>query len=829
MEGKIKVVLRCEKCNTIYELDVLLKDAPKILTRKIELEEEIDLEERRLTISDLPPTIPKAFKPFLEEKIPFFIPIFYKRVMERKPVKGNEISVKFFSTLGISEDIAKELVDYFAEKGIKALYKFQEIAIQEGLQGKHIVIVAPTGTGKTEAFTLPAFITVVKYIKNGWKLRPLVLIIYPTKALARDQLQKLFDYAAIFKLRIDILDGDTPNKVRKRIMRDPPEILLTNFDMIHFHMGKRTPLGALFPRARIVIIDELHEYTGAFGTNIHYIIKRLKRMGAGYGKIQFIMSSATISNPGEFASKLIGDKVKVITETGRKTPLHILLAYCTDQIQYALARIILKTIEQKIKTLVFLNTRRSAELTFHILRKLARKYQDIVNKFELHRAGLPKKIRESIEIAFKRGEKNVLISTPTLELGIDIGDIDLVISEITPINRFIQRSGRAGRREEPGAAILALRSDDPISDYYAVNPRDYFEDVSLNYIEPMNRYIAERHTYISAYERPIDEEEVQSLQFDKSVIKDLLKAGALFKLGNKYYANGTVFSKYFMTNIRGSDKIVKVIFNGKIIDEREAIIALRELYPGAIYLNRGVKYVVKSLNLSNLIAEVERAPREYIDLYTRPIYTSGAKPVEGMIWRDTLGTRIFFGNLQMRATVEGYVVFQEGSKKPIAEYELEQPIRYQYETYGVVFKALPVRHSDTELVAGTYHALEHILIEGTNAITGGGSEDLGGIAYGTTGVIVIYDGSPGGNGVSRLLFERFEKAVEKAYKILMSCRCREDVPCNKCVYSYRCGNNNRPLNQIGAQDILRRMIKREKVEDADKALEILEIMEKGIV
>ncbi len=822
-----RITLHCPTCHISYEIEIKYSDIRDI---DKELSTESDREyifERRITIDAIPPNVPQAIKLMVSLDSQSCIPVYFRRMMDQPPRTGNELDLNYLLSLGIPKEFSIKLLEYLRSRGIHRLYAFQEKAIRLGINGKNIIIVAPTGTGKTEAFTIPAMIRTVKLKRTGAE-GPIVLIIYPTKALARDQLSKLFDYAGIFGLSISVLDGDTPYKTRSKIILNPPDILLTNFDMINFHMGKRTRLGKLFHKARIIIIDEMHQYSGAFGTHVHYIIKRLKRMAEHSDKLQFFMASATISNPLEFGSQLIGETAVLINETGRKTPLYLLFMYCLDPIQYAVAKLLTEILRHNIKTLVFFNTRKSAELALHILKRMSLKYREISNKFDLHRAGLPKKIRRLIENQFKKGEKLALLATPTLELGIDIGDIDLVLSEITPVNRFIQRSGRSGRRGA-GSAVLLMRSDDPISDYYLMNPRDYFEDISLCYIEPGNMYIAEKHVYLMAFEKPLTNEEIDSLGIPREVIDRLISAGAIFPLSNKYYANGNLFNSYFSKNIRGADKVVRVIYNDKVIDEREAIIAIRELYPGAIYINRGVKYLVESLDLNSLKAVVKKAPREYDDLYTRPIYTSGARPKSEMDWKESLGTRIFHGKLQMRSTVEGYLVFQEGSKKPLAEYELDDPISYNYETQGLVFKAPELDYSDSDLIAGSYHALEHVIIEGTNVITGGGSEDLGGISFGTTGVIVIYDSTPGGNGVSRILFERFEKAVERAYRILLSCKCGNSEVCNKCVYSYRCGNNNQPLYQPGTKNLLEKMLKNEIVPDADKALDIITIIEKGIV
>lgn len=820
-----RIVMYCPKCKISYEIEIEYKD---FIEKYSEIKSEYnEIDDHRLSPDVIPPNVPKAIKFLVSLQSKSCIPIYYRKIMNNPPQTGSEIELNYLLGLGIPKETARKLLEYLRSRGIYKLYKFQEKAIKFGLSGENLIIVAPTGTGKTEAFAIPAMTRAAQFKKDGTN-PPIVLIIYPTKALARDQLSKLFDYADIFGLSIGALDGDTPNKLRKKLLLKPPDVLLTNFDMINYHMGKRTNLGRLFHRARIIIIDEMHQYSGAFGTHVHYIIKRLKRIAGASKKLQFYMASATISNPLEFGEQLMEEKAVLISETGRKTPLFILFMYCLDPIHYAAAKLLIEILKQNIKTLIFFNTRKSAELAFHILRRMALRHRDLLNKFDLHRAGLPKGIRKEIEIAFKRGKKVALLATPTLELGIDIGDIDLVLSEITPVNRFIQRSGRSGRRTA-GSAVLLMRRDDPISDYYLMNPRDYFEDVSLCYIEPKNQYIAEKHIYLMAFEKPLDQEEITALKLPMDVILKLIKEGAIFRLGKKYYANGNLFNRYFPRNIRGSDKIVRVIYNNKVIDEREAIIAIRELHPGAIYINRGIKYLVKSLDLNSLQAVVEKAPREYDDLYTRPIYTSGAIPVGEIVQKEVLGTKIFYGKLQMRATVEGYIVFQEGMRKPLAEYALETPVNYTYETRGLVFKAPELNYEDKDLIAGSYHALEHVIIEGTNVITGGGSEDLGGISFGTTGVIVIYDSTPGGNGVSRILFERFEKAVDRAYKILLSCKCGGSEICNKCVYSYRCGNNNQPLYQPGAKELLERMLKKEIVVDADRAIDIITIMEKGIV
>ncbi len=351
----------------------------------------------------------------------------------------------------------------------------------------------------------------------------------------------------------------------------------------------------------------------------------------------------------------------------------------------------------------------------------------------------------------------------------------------------------------------------------------------MKYIEPNNEYIAERHIYLAAYEKPLQIEELKQFNPPEYILKRLFERGSLIEINNRIYANKLHFKKYFSSNIRGSDKVVKVMLEDRVIDEREAIIAIRELHPNAIYVNRGRKYIVQDLDLKNQVAHVIEADPNNEYLYTKPLYSYSAVPLKVHFEKETLGTRVFYGLLRLTAYVYGYLVFREGNQKPIREELLEEPITYEYNTYGIFFKAQQLSITDDEKLAGSYHATEHILIEGTNTITGGGSEDLGGISFGTTGIIVIYDGTPGGNGVSKLLFDRFERAVERAHNILLACKETYRTDFNKCVYSYRCGNNNQPLHAEGALKVLEMMLEEKPAKLPEETVKLLSVLDKGYV
>ena len=822
-EDKIRILLVCPSCGFYKELVVRRKGEPKAPEEQAPSAGKLSV-----PVAEIPRDAPRPIKivgSLAKELSNLFVPVFFSTLYEEPPEYGIEVNPRGLESLGFDRELATRITLLLRRRGICRLYRFQEEAMRNILAGRDTIIVAQTAMGKTEAFLLPSL-----QIALRSKNRPAVLAIYPTKALARDQFSKFRYYASPLGMRVSVLDGDTPWSERTKILRDPPHILITNFDMIHYWLPRLTKhrLARLFLSPRIIIIDEAHEYYGAFGTHVHYILCRLRRLIEARGQtLQFVLSSATISNPEEFGCMLIGKKVNVVEGKGRRASLSVLFVYSFDAPFRTAARILYNLVRNRIKSLAFFNTRSMAELAYNTIRRS--KADGVADKISMHRAGLPTKVRLSIEEGFKTDRILGLVSTPTLELGIDIGNVSAVLSTLTPVDRFIQRSGRAGRRGERGSAVLILRADDPISEYYAMHPYEYFKDVTGRYLEPRNRYIARMHTYLMAYEKPLSVKEVEKYSIPESIVRELETEGGLIRVESGWIANGAMFAKYFSRNIRGIDIQIEVYCDGRKIDEREILLAIKELYPGAIYLNRGVKYLVRSLDLSKRRAVVVRAPRDYEYLYTRPLYCHSAIPLGTPSRKDVCGTKVFHGLLRMRISVWGYLVFREGERKPILQSVLEEPIEYEYPTYGLFFMAPKYEAGREEDIAGAYHATEHILIEGTYRITGGSEYDLGGVSYGTSGIIVIHEALPGGNGVSSLLYDRFREAVRKSYELLESEPCRSREHLNKCVFSYHCGNNNQPLNQRGAREILFRMLNDEHVDGAEDAPEMLMFFDRGVV
>ena len=729
----------------------------------------------------------QAYIEFLEKfniKIPSFLKkyivgIFVDyRLLEQTEIEHSDEKVSLDS----------RILQYLKEKNIK-LYKFQVKAIKYILKGKNVIIIAPTASGKTEAFTLPIVHRILQNKKGGTK----AIFVYPTKALARDQLKKFKEIESLTGVRFAIFDGDTPLEERRRIISDPPDIIITNPDMIHLSLIYRTDFSFLLKNIKFLVLDEIHEYTGAFGTNMHFIIRRLKR----FSKFQIIGASATISNPKEFAELLLGKDIEIVEEHGRKSKMHFLMLY-PDKSYYTLILRLLKKIDKK--TLVFVNTHREAEILYKLAKKAGL-------KVGIHRSGLSREMRIEMEEKFKKGEINYLISTPTLELGINIGHVECVISLLVNYSRLLQRIGRAGRKGQESLGFLVLRNNDPISNYYKENPREYFSDIEPAYLEPKNEEIAYWQILAASLDSPLSEKDFEEF---KDIKEKLLREGLVRKIGTGRIA-GTLegLKKLKNYSIRGISDRVKIVEGKRIIGERALPMALRELHPGAIYLHGGRVYVSKRLEKRKAI--VERSKEEH--LKTEALRTSIPEILEILENRKAFSTELKYCKLKVTEIVHGYVIKNIYTNKKLS-IEKIQPVEYTFITKGFVFTC-PALNLHPEGLAGSYHAVEHVLIESSNMLIGGGANEIGGISMGSSGVIFIYDGAVGGNGISKLLYNRFEKACRRALEVLESCKCKKEDGCPNCTYSYQCGNNNRPLNKYGAIRALKKLIRGEKIEFMD--------------
>jgi DEAD/DEAH box helicase domain-containing protein len=408
-------------------------------------------------------------------------------------------------------------------------------------------------------------------------------------------------------------------------------------------------------------------------------------------------------------------------------------------------------------------------------------------------------------------------------LGIDIGDVDAIVSDIVPINRLIQRVGRAARSGQEGYAFLTL-GNDPISQYYKSHPSDYMADQELAYTDPSNPFVEEHQVLAMACDRPISKTESSAMV---NIIQRLTSKGLLYVSNGKFLPD---FNKAMSIlrdfSIRGIGTGIDILFSGKLVGERSLPQALEELHDNAIYFLSGKRYQVKKLHFNSKserrsYAELTRIPDDY-PYYTKAVVDELPIILSTYEHKRAIGIEVKYCSLKIQKRVLGYSNIEIGQEVVKGtKVMFEDPVEFQFVTKGLVFRApRPVNTlknaiDEQYVEMSGYHASEHVMIEGSTMITGGASQDLGGISLGSSGLIFIHDGAIGGNGASRILYDKFENALERSLRILTECSCKSESGCPRCTYSYRCGNNNEYLHKIAAIEVLKRVSEREetKIED----------------
>lgn len=698
-------------------------------------------------------------------------------------------------------EIDSRLVSKLVEKGIEKLYNYQHDAFTTIRNNHNLIITAPTGLGKTEAFLLPIIQSILDFRKQDPITRTIyAMLIYPTKALAADQFEKINDYTKGLGVTVAIYDGDTPQEARKQIYKSPPNILITNPDMIHYHLMRNLSFQGMIKTLKFIVLDEIHLCVSSYGTNIIWILRRLRRFSSNFVSIG---ASATISNAKSFAETLFDGPVKLISVgNARKSDLYLTMIYPKERSNLStMAKASTYFLEEGYKTLLFGNGHLSAESMNLILKQYGYKSQ-------IHRAGLPISHRKRAENSFRSGGLDALVSTPTLELGIDIGSLDSVVSMLTSVTSFVQRIGRAGRQGQQSYATLVLRGDDPISAYYARNPEDYLSAMEPAFVEPNNSLVSYHQILAMLLDKPLQPKESK---YYNQYLNKLLEEELIIKTnyGVGVRSREQIQEKLQNYSIRGIGNSVSILHNDKIIGDRILPIGLSELHPGAIYLHGGKSYHVDTYNPQLRTSKVTSIPNR--NIRTKALRKIWPRIESIEFEKEIEGLSASYCKLNLTETVDGYLTKDIFTNRLIESKLLEEPISYQFDTMGFIlsmpkpYKEINHMHPTerSEYLMGTFHAVEHILIESGNSLTGGGANQIGGISMADTGQIFVYDGTEGGSGLSNLLFNSLAKGFARSLKILQDCPCKRDDGCPRCTYSYYCGNNNQPLNRLGAIETLR--------------------------
>lgn len=698
-------------------------------------------------------------------------------------------------------EVAKSV---FSARGIEKLYRHQADGIRLAREGKNIVVVAPTASGKSEIY-MNAVIEAALRGENS-------LVIYPTKALSRDQLKR-FEALSIFGIRAEIYDGDTPQSKREKIRANPPRVLITNFDMLHFILLNNGKFNSFLDRLRIVVVDELHTYTGVFGGHVSNIAWRLGRVmeKKHKAKLQFICTSATIGNAKSFARLIFGGEFEEIIGEGAPTGdlEHVIInpegeSYTTASLRVAE--------ELEKKTLIFANSHAVVERLGMIGKRMGL-------NMAVYRAGLDPEKRREIELRFKEGDLRILATTSALELGMDIGNVDAVVLAGFPgsITRMRQRTGRAGRKGQKAYGVYVAR-DNPLDQYYVENSEEYLHGEPENcFANPGNENLVKMHLLSSAKDALLSENETRGRENELNM---LLESGLLKKLG-KFYVPTPQGSKIARTlGIRGIGRNIRIVDaeTEKQIGEREFPMAISELFEGAVYLHGGEAYMSEGLDLERGFAKIRKINQE-VDFYTQALSIKEADVIGETKTRDALGYPVVddsttsypkqeggrgrfgyplsFGKVHVKTTVHGFAVKETFSGRKMGEHTFGEPYVYDFNTYGIWI--------DLDALAGTVvnfgdglHGFEHVFIAMIPALTGADAKELGGLSY-PSGRMYVYDGVPEGNGVTDVVFGKFEKIAKMANERLENCGCGGGCP--KCILDPMCGNDNHFLDKRAAREI----------------------------
>jgi len=729
--------------------------------------------------------------------------------------------------------------------GIERLYSHQAEALRSAWAGPTIVTTG-TASGKSLCFNLPTLDVLCRDTHAS------ALYLYPTKALAQDQARALASFGLIKQVRPAIYDGDTPHQARADIRRQA-NIVLTNPDMLHVGILPNHPAWAeLFANLAIVVIDEAHVYRGVFGSHVANVLRRLRRIAAAYGTTpRFLLTSATIANPLELAERLTGlQDVSLIDADGSPAPGRQIAIWNPPLTDEALgtrrsalaeaAEVLARLVREQARVICFMKSRKGVELLHKLLvEDLKDTDPELAELVTPYRAGYTSQQRRELEGRLHRGELRAVITTNALELGIDIGELDAAVVVTFPgtVASLRQMWGRAGRRGRGLAVYVA--GEDALDQFFCRHPDDFLQrPVEAAILDHESPLIYRGHLLCAAHEGPLSGEDAELLGPRwEAHAEILLGMGKLRRRGDSpagtYVprdAGGYPAAEVSLRSASPEHFAIVDVASGELLGSTDAARAHSTVHEGAIYLHLGRTYEVRELDLQRRRALV--APFDG-DWYTQPKRETDTTIERLLDRRDALGVSLSFGEVAVTETVLAYqrrrladhaqmdlvalelpptsfstqaLWFELDSVTPAGSGAMagEEPANGGVAGGGTAQAVIPL-----ESLLGALHATEHAQIAVLPLIAMCDRWDIGGLStnlHPQTGVptIFIYDGHPGGIGITRTAFARFEELARDAHRLIAECPCASGCP--SCIQSPKCGNLNEPLSKPGARLLLERML-----------------------
>ncbi len=691
------------------------------------------------------------------------------------------------------DNIDSRLKDVLQQKGMRQLYSHQGEAFQYVQDGKNVVMVTPTASGKTLGYNLP----VLNRVLQDQEARALYL--FPTKALSQDQYTELHDLVS--RLEIDIrtytFDGDTPATARKAIRR-AGHIVITNPDMLHQGiLPHHTIWLKLFENLRFVVIDEIHHYRGVFGSHLANVIRRLKRIANFYNSHPiFICCSATIANPKELAERIVEDEVLLVDNNGAPQGRKHFILYNPPIINRELGirrsvvsevnRLSRMFLETRVQSIVFARSRVRVEILTHYLKEQARKLKIGEKRIRGYRGGYLPLERREIEWGLRSGDILGVVSTNALELGIDIGQLDVAILAGYPgaIASAWQQAGRAGRRINTSLAIM-VASSAPL-DQYIINHPDYFFGQSPEHgiVDPQNLLILMSHLKCAAFEIPFREDEPFSPTATQEILEYLVDQNVLRKAEGKYHWMQEIYPAEEVSLRSASPDNVVIIDTTneeRVIGETDLFSAQMLVHQEAIYMHESRQYHVDKLDWERKKAYVHQVD---VDYYTDAIIKTDIKVLSLDEQKPHEQLLQAYGDINVNSVTTGYKKIKLFTHENVGAGRVYLPEQEMATTamwleFPETFDEM-LSMNASEL-SGALQAVANLLRNIVPVYIMCDPSDIRAIPmirapFSQNPTIYVYDNYPGGVGLSFKLYNDPQPTLEAALELVSNCQCESGCP-----------------------------------------------------
>ena len=696
------------------------------------------------------------------------------------------------------------LQDVLVQQGVASLYSHQVEVLEHARRAQDTVVVTGTASGKTLCYNLP--------ILEGVLTKPeqRALYLFPTKALAQDQQKSLLELVSCKKeladrVNVGVYDGDTPTAQRRRI-RAEANLVLSNPDMVHASLLPYHPKwGGFFEHLRYVVLDEVHTYRGIFGAHVAAVLQRLERVCAHYGTRPIVLAaSATIANPGAFTERLTGRDVAVVdrdgSPRGRKYfALWNPRPHAKDRLARGNAtddavRIMVDAILDDGQVLAFTRTRQAAELIHRYAKQdLERRQSPRARQIRAYRGGYLPDERRKIEQDLSGGHLRGVAATNALELGIDIGSLDVALLVHYPgtIASAWQQAGRSGRRHNESLAIL-LAGNDPVDQYLLRHPAYFFAQTPEHaVVDPENPYVLAKHLKAAAFELPLTDEDFERFgPLAGTIARMLCEEKQLSEVGGQFYFAGgqnpaTGVSLRHMSDntfsiVLQSDPTTRPHKHHTVIANVDAISAPELVYPEAVYLHDGESYLVRELDLNGKVAYVERRETDY---YTQAVLDSNVQMLDG---REA-STRIphadmHYGDVDVSWQTVAFKKIKFDTRENIGMGPVDIPAQNLATT--AVWLA-PDRRVQKQLAKDGLRmtealvGLRNLAVVALPIVAMCDSRDLGGVVDTKNlgrGALILYDRYPGGLGYCEQGFQQMKAVLAICHDMVGKCDCLDGCP-----------------------------------------------------